>query len=82
MLKTFLQPLFAFVGATLQSVRDLAPIVVVIALFQLVVIGQPMPDWLSLLTGTAVIVAVRKQAPTTLDRPAAAASRSVEVVMK
>ena len=57
MLKVFLQPLFAFVGATLQSVRDLAPIVVVIALFQLVVIGQPMPDWLSLLAGTVVIVA-------------------------
>ncbi|MDH3716284.1 MAG: DUF1538 family protein, partial [Gammaproteobacteria bacterium] len=50
-------PFLSFVRATVQSIRDLAPIVAVIALFQLVVIGQPLPDWLALLAGTAVIVA-------------------------
>jgi len=57
LLKTFLYPFFTFVRATLQSVRDLVPIIAVIALFQLLVIGQPLPDWLGLLAGTAVIVA-------------------------
>ncbi len=56
-LKNHLQPFFAFVRATLQSVRDLAPIVAVIALFQLLVIGEPLPDWLGLLVGTLVIIA-------------------------
>ena len=52
-MKSFL----AFLLATVQSVRDLAPIIIVIGLFQLVVIDQPLPDWLGLLAGTAVIVA-------------------------
>ncbi len=52
-MKSFL----AFIRATLQSARDLAPIVVVIALFQLLVVGQPLPDLLALLAGTAVIIA-------------------------
>lgn len=52
-----MKPFLAFLLATVQSVRDLAPIIVVIGLFQLVVIEQPRPDWLGLLAGTAVIVA-------------------------
>lgn len=52
-----MKPFFAFVRATLDSVRDLAPIIIVIGLFQIVVIDQPLPDWLGLLAGTAVIVA-------------------------
>jgi len=52
-----LKPFLAFLRATLQSVRDLAPIIIVIALFQLVVIDQPLPNWLGLLAGTAIIVA-------------------------
>jgi hypothetical protein len=56
-LKASLTPFLSFVRATLQSIRDLAPIVAVIAVFQLVVIGEPLPDWLGLLAGTAVIVA-------------------------
>lgn len=52
-----MKPFFDFIRATLQSVRDLAPIIIVIGLFQLVVIDQPLPDWLGLLAGTAVIVA-------------------------
>ncbi|GAL08116.1 permease of the major facilitator superfamily [Photobacterium aphoticum] len=31
--------------ALLSSMRDLLPIVVVIAFFQLVVLQQPLPDW-------------------------------------
>ena len=52
-----MKPFLAFLRATLQSVRDLAPIIIVIALFQLVVIDQPLPNWLGLLAGTAIIVA-------------------------
>ncbi len=51
-----MKPFLAFLRATLKSVRDLAPIIVVIGLFQLVVIDQPLPNWLGLLAGTAVIV--------------------------
>lgn len=52
-----MKPFFAFLVATVQSVRDLAPIIIVIGLFQLVVIEQPLPNWLGLLAGTAIIVA-------------------------
>ena len=47
----------AFLVSTLRSLRDLAPIIIVIGLFQLAVIRQPLPDWAGLLAGTAVIVA-------------------------
>jgi len=40
----------------LDSIRDLAPIVVVIAFFQLVVLRQPIPDLAGLLTGTFLVV--------------------------
>ncbi|MBR9866186.1 MAG: DUF1538 domain-containing protein [Oceanospirillales bacterium] len=39
------------------SVRDLLPIVVVIAFFQLVVLQQPVPDLVGLLTGLLCVVA-------------------------
>lgn len=39
-----------------DSVRDLAPIIVVIAAFQLLVLRQPVPDFLNLLTGCACVV--------------------------
>ncbi len=52
-----MKPFLAFLVATVQSVRDLAPIIIVIGLFQLVVIEQPLPNWLGLLAGTAIIVA-------------------------
>ncbi len=48
--------LHAFLKTTASSVRDLAPIVLVIALFQLLVLQQPLPDALSLLGGTACVV--------------------------
>ena len=39
-----------------ESLRDLAPIIGVIGFFQLVVLGQPIPDLLNLLWGTALVV--------------------------
>jgi hypothetical protein len=38
------------------SLRDLAPIVLVIAVFQLVILGQPLPDFLGLLWGAVLVV--------------------------
>lgn len=40
----------------LDSLRDLAPIIVVIAFFQLVVLQQPIPNLGALLFGTAMVV--------------------------
>ncbi len=40
----------------LESIRDLAPIVLVIAFFELVVLRQPIPNLLGLLTGTLLVV--------------------------
>ncbi len=48
-LPTVLRPFVA-------SVRDLAPIIIVIAFFQLVVLQQPIPNLGSLLFGTAMVV--------------------------
>lgn len=39
-----------------SSLRDLLPIVVVVAFFQLVVIGQPLPELASLLMGLLLVV--------------------------
>ena len=36
--------------------RDLAPILLVVVFFQLVVIGQPLPDAMALLTGALTVV--------------------------
>jgi len=48
--------LVQFLRALAESLRDLAPIIIVIGLFQLVVLGQPLPDLLGLLWGTALVV--------------------------
>lgn len=40
----------------LQSARDLAPVIVVIAFFQIIVIQQPLPDVGKLLTGTLFVI--------------------------
>lgn len=45
-----------FGGALIDSVRDLAPIVGVIALFQLLIFQQPIPDLMSMLFGTLQVV--------------------------
>ena len=48
-----LQPL---VRTLRDSVRDLAPIILVIAAFQVLVLRQPIPDFLDLLVGCACVV--------------------------
>ncbi len=50
------QPLLQFLRSMLSSLRDLAPIVLVIAFFQLVVLQQPIPDLGSLLGGLMLVV--------------------------
>jgi hypothetical protein len=45
-----------FGGALVDSARDLAPIVGVIALFQLLIFQQPIPDLVSMLLGTLEVV--------------------------
>lgn len=52
-MKEYLTALFR---PLLDSLRDLAPIVLVIAFFQLVVLGQPIPNLGGLLIGTAMVV--------------------------
>jgi len=44
------------ISSLLDSVRDLLPIIGVIAFFQLVVLQQPLPDLASLLSGTLMVV--------------------------
>jgi len=48
---------FALSRSMLGSLRDLAPIVLVIAFFQLVVLQQPIPDFFNLLIGFFCVVA-------------------------
>ena len=43
-------------GSLKDSIRDLAPIVAVIAFFQLVVLQQPIPDLIGLLFGTLMVI--------------------------
>lgn len=50
------QPLLQFLRSMLSSLRDLAPIVLVIAFFQLVVLQQPIPNLGQLLGGLALVV--------------------------
>ena len=51
-----LRPSYSFVVLILGTVRDLGPIVVVIAFFQLVVLRQPFPDLESVLIGLAFVM--------------------------
>ncbi len=50
-----MQGIRAAARAVLDSFRDLAPIVLVIAFFQLVVLRQPLPDLERLLVGTLLV---------------------------
>lgn len=45
-----------FLYSLIESIRDLAPIIGVIAFFQLLVLRQPIPDLVGLLTGTFLVV--------------------------
>ena len=48
--------LAAILQRTVNSLRDLAPIIVVIAFFQIVVLRQPFPDLLSVLIGLLCVI--------------------------
>ncbi len=50
------QSLSALANSMLGSLRDLAPIILVIAFFQLVVLQQPLPDLLGLFIGVIFVV--------------------------
>ncbi len=49
-------PVVAFLKSLLDSVRDLAAIIVVIAFFQIVVLQQPLPNLGAVLGGTLLVV--------------------------
>jgi hypothetical protein len=51
-----LRSLLALLRTTAGSLRDLAPIILVIAFFQLAVLQQPLPNLLDLLVGTGFIL--------------------------
>lgn len=51
-----IKQLQAFLAALLDSLRDLAPIILVIAFFQLAVLHQPLPNLGGLLAGTLLVV--------------------------
>ena len=48
--------ILALMKAMLGSLRDLLPIVVVIAFFQLVVLQEPLPNLFSILSGLLLVV--------------------------
>ncbi len=48
--------LLDFLRACLNSLRDLLPIVFVVAFFQLAVLQQPLPDFLNILVGLLLVV--------------------------
>lgn len=48
--------LFNFLKACLGSLKDLVPIILVVAFFQLAVLQQPLPDFSNILTGLVLVV--------------------------
>lgn len=48
--------LFALIGSVRNSVRDLTPVILVVAFFQLVVLRQPIPDLFGMLAGTLMVI--------------------------
>ena len=50
------RPLLQFIRTTANSARDLAPIAIVIALFQIFVLQQPIPDVAEIIVGSVFVV--------------------------
>lgn len=48
--------LLAFFKTTLESLRDLAPVVGVVLVFQFALLRQPLPDALNLMVGLVLVV--------------------------
>ena len=57
------RPLLALGSSMLNSLRDLTPIILVIAFFQLLVLKQPVPDLAGLLGGILLVVLGRLRQP-------------------
>jgi len=51
-----IKQLQAFLSTLLDSLRDLAPIILVVAFFQLVVLRQPLPNLADVLVGTVLVI--------------------------
>ena len=51
-----LEQLRLFLGSVLSSVRDLLPIVLVVAFFQVVVLQEPVPNLERILVGSLLVV--------------------------
>jgi hypothetical protein len=51
-----LRAIKALLSSLLDSMRDLLPIIVVIAFFQIVVLQQPIPDLIGLITGIILVL--------------------------
>ncbi len=49
-------PILRFLVGSFSSVRDLAPIVIVVGFFQLVILRQPVPDLVQILVGLVLVV--------------------------
>lgn len=48
--------LTALLTAMLGSLKDLLPIILVIGFFQIIVLQQPLPDWISIMVGLVLVV--------------------------
>lgn len=48
--------LTALLAAMLGSLKDLLPIILVIGFFQIIVLQQPLPDWISIMVGLVLVV--------------------------
>ncbi|MDD1794416.1 DUF1538 domain-containing protein [Enterovibrio makurazakiensis] len=46
----------ALLTAMLGSLKDLLPIILVIGFFQVIVLQQPLPDWISIVVGLVLVV--------------------------
>ncbi len=51
-----MRKIFAFLTPVFESVRNFTPIIVVITFFQLIILRQPLPDLLGVLTGALLVV--------------------------
>ena len=51
-----MRKIFTFLTPVFESIRHLTPIIVVITFFQLIVLRQPLPDLLGVLTGALLVV--------------------------
>ena len=54
--KHFSHALYSLLGSMTSSLRDLTPILVVVAFFQLVVLQQPVPNFVDLIVGTMLVL--------------------------